>query len=395
MKVSLLTLVLWLCVFPGHFNAQWGGQGGGEEKADPNSKVVILSDANFRDQVLKPAEPFFVQFYAPWCGHCRRMMPLWEDMAKTLEGQTHVGKVDCTVNEWIKNKYHIRGFPTIKLFANGRIDSFDGARTEVALKEFLDLHQGHISDRVEQEKYTLRSFDWRGDAEPIRIALAELGIQYEDIRYESEAEWEKDKSKLQLTGVVPFGQLPSLSIENFHLSMSSVILRHLARTHKMYGNTQEETSLIDSFISDCENFLDAYSSVVHESNPEKYVIRLKAFTTVEVPMWMSYFESMLVRSQSLWASDGYSMFFVGGKLSAADMCVFHALSTALGVAGQKSLQAYRGLREWFVGIGNRDNLSEYLSGSSRPQHMHGPNAKFGNAEHPADATNNPFRNVAA
>lgn len=61
-------------------------------------------------------ELWFVEFYAPWCGHCKNLAPSWEKAAKTLKGVVNVGAVDMTTDESVGAPYGIQGFPTIKFF---------------------------------------------------------------------------------------------------------------------------------------------------------------------------------------------------------------------------------------------------------------------------------------
>ena len=201
----MLRLVVVFSALAALVSAQWGFTE--EWPTYPDSQVVMLTDLNFQSLVLDTQDPYFIEFYAPWCGHCRRLQPLWEDMAKQLSGRTFIAKVDCTENDEIKNKYHVNAYPTMKLFHRGRIFTFEGSRNEDELLRFIDEHRGHAMDKAEVvPKHTLRSFDWRGDAEPIRIALEELGISYEEVRYKTQEEWDAARPGLEQSGQAPFGK---------------------------------------------------------------------------------------------------------------------------------------------------------------------------------------------
>lgn len=64
-----------------------------------NSPVVQLTSSNFKSQVVKSDEIWLVEFYAPWCGHCKNLVPEWEKAAKALKGIIKIGAVDVTTNE--------------------------------------------------------------------------------------------------------------------------------------------------------------------------------------------------------------------------------------------------------------------------------------------------------
>ncbi|CAM0143150.1 unnamed protein product [Umbelopsis sp. WA50703] len=83
----------------------------------PNTagEVIVLGGANFTQQVQDhPERDWFIKFYAPWCGHCKTLAPIWVDLAKTLQGKTNIAEVDCTVDEDICLTYGVSGFPTLK-----------------------------------------------------------------------------------------------------------------------------------------------------------------------------------------------------------------------------------------------------------------------------------------
>jgi protein disulfide-isomerase A6 len=83
---------------------------------DNNKNIVKLTEANFKNEVLKSDEIWLIEFYAPWCGHCKNLAPEWEKAAKALKGVVKVGAVDMTTDQSVGQPYNIQGFPTIKLF---------------------------------------------------------------------------------------------------------------------------------------------------------------------------------------------------------------------------------------------------------------------------------------
>ena len=78
--------------------------------------VVLLTKENFKKKVLDSDELWFVEFYAPWCGHCKTLAPHWEKAAASLKGVVNVGAVDMTTDEEVGKPYGITGFPSVKFF---------------------------------------------------------------------------------------------------------------------------------------------------------------------------------------------------------------------------------------------------------------------------------------
>uniref|UniRef100_A0A8D8XZ19 protein disulfide-isomerase n=1 Tax=Cacopsylla melanoneura TaxID=428564 RepID=A0A8D8XZ19_9HEMI len=109
-----------------------GGKSGGR-KGSKNA-VVELTDSNFAKLVYNSDEIWLVEFFAPWCGHCKNLAPHWEKAASELEGKVKLGAVDATVHQSIGSEFNIRGYPTIKFFSPGSrsasdAQEYNGGRT--------------------------------------------------------------------------------------------------------------------------------------------------------------------------------------------------------------------------------------------------------------------------
>jgi protein disulfide-isomerase A6 len=112
-----------------------GGGGGGPSGP---SAVVTLTDENFDKEVMQSTDLWLVQFYAPWCGHCKQLAPEWEGAASDLEGKFKMGKLDATTEKSTGQKYKVEGFPTIKFFGGDKTapEDYNGGRTKSDLVTF-------------------------------------------------------------------------------------------------------------------------------------------------------------------------------------------------------------------------------------------------------------------
>ena len=100
---------------------------------------VIFTDQNFQDQVLKSEKPVLVDFWAPWCGPCRIVSPIVEELAKEYEGKINVGKLNVDENQQTSSAYGIMSIPTLAFFKKGQVvKTIIGAQPKEALKKAID-----------------------------------------------------------------------------------------------------------------------------------------------------------------------------------------------------------------------------------------------------------------
>ncbi|KAK6112694.1 Protein disulfide-isomerase A6 [Brugia pahangi] len=106
---------------------------------DGNRNVIQLTESNFNNKVLKSDEIWIVEFFAPWCGHCQKLVPEYMKLANALKGIFKVGAVDMTQHQSVGAQYNIQGFPTIKIFgANKKVPlDYQGPRTAQAMTDSL------------------------------------------------------------------------------------------------------------------------------------------------------------------------------------------------------------------------------------------------------------------
>lgn len=95
---------------------------------------ITLTDANFEPEVLKNTKPVLVDFWAVWCGPCRVLGPIVEEVAKEMAGKAVVGKVNVDENPTVSQKYGIMSIPTIMIFQGGNVvKQFIGVQSKEAL----------------------------------------------------------------------------------------------------------------------------------------------------------------------------------------------------------------------------------------------------------------------
>lgn len=110
---------------------------------EPEAGVLQLNGQNFEHGIEKGTT--LVKFYAPWCGHCKRMAPTWDELAEKFIGNTRVkiAKVDCTLPESkeLCSQQEVDGFPTIYIYKNGKkVIEYNGNRSLNDLFEFVSKH---------------------------------------------------------------------------------------------------------------------------------------------------------------------------------------------------------------------------------------------------------------
>ena len=113
---------------------QSGSGSSGGSSGNGNKDVIELTDSNFNELVLNSDDVWLVEFFAPWCGHCKNLAPEWAKAATELKGKVKLGALDATVHQATASRFNIRGYQTIKYFPGGKKDSssgeeYDGGRT--------------------------------------------------------------------------------------------------------------------------------------------------------------------------------------------------------------------------------------------------------------------------
>ena len=106
-----------------------------------SEKVQTLTDANFEQTVNHTPQPVLVDFWAEWCGPCRRLAPTVEELANDYDGRVVVAKMNVDENPATPMRFSIRGIPTLLLFKSGQIvEQVVGLADKDSLKKLIDKH---------------------------------------------------------------------------------------------------------------------------------------------------------------------------------------------------------------------------------------------------------------
>ena len=105
--------------------------------------IVKLTQDNFADQVLKSPAPVLVDFWAAWCGPCRAIAPIVEELASQYAGKIKIGKMDVDRNNATPMRYGVRGIPTLLVFKGGQVkEQIVGYVPKEQIQKALDKHIG-------------------------------------------------------------------------------------------------------------------------------------------------------------------------------------------------------------------------------------------------------------
>ena len=127
-----------------------------------------MTASNF-NQVKKGV--WLVEFYAPWCGHCRNLVPEYEKAAKALKGIANIAAIDADKE---RTDVQIQGFPTIKFFNDGKVSDYDGPRTAEGIVDFMFRKLRNVLLRG----YRLQTKDWEEDHQvPVEAVIAQVGVE--------------------------------------------------------------------------------------------------------------------------------------------------------------------------------------------------------------------------
>ena len=106
-----------------------------------NQDIVAVTDDNFENEVMNAQLPVLLDFWAAWCGPCKMIAPILDEIATSYQGRLKVAKINIDDNTLTPQKFGVRGIPTLMLFKNGELQSTKvGALSKSQLTAFLDSH---------------------------------------------------------------------------------------------------------------------------------------------------------------------------------------------------------------------------------------------------------------
>ena len=106
-----------------------------------NALITAVSDTNFEGEVMNASLPVLVDFWAEWCGPCKMIAPILDEIAQTYQDKIKIVKINIDENPQTPQKFGVRGIATLMLFKNGELESTKvGALSKSQLAAFLDGH---------------------------------------------------------------------------------------------------------------------------------------------------------------------------------------------------------------------------------------------------------------
>jgi thioredoxin domain-containing protein 5 len=107
-----------------------------EHTPNPSGEVIALTQSTFQQAI--DSGPAFVKFYAPWCGHCKKLAPIWKNLAKHLQGKLTIAEVNCEDFKSLCQSQDVEGYPALMYYTGGSKTEYSGGRKLEQLKAFAE-----------------------------------------------------------------------------------------------------------------------------------------------------------------------------------------------------------------------------------------------------------------
>jgi len=108
-----------------------------------STAIMQVTDANFDQEVLKSEQPVLIDFWAVWCGPCRALAPIVDEVAQSYTGKVKVAKMNVDENPGTPGRYGIRGIPTLLIFKDGQVkEQIVGYVPKETIEKAIDKHMG-------------------------------------------------------------------------------------------------------------------------------------------------------------------------------------------------------------------------------------------------------------
>ncbi|XP_054478560.1 protein disulfide-isomerase A4 [Anoplopoma fimbria] len=149
-------------------------------KPPPEATLVLTKD-NF-DEIVNNADIILVEFYAPWCGHCKRLAPEYEKAAKELSQRSPpipLAKVDATIESELATRFDVTGYPSLKIFRKGKAFEYNGPREQRGIVDFMGEQAGPPSKQVQAVKQVQELIKDGDDAVIVGVFSSEQDSTYE------------------------------------------------------------------------------------------------------------------------------------------------------------------------------------------------------------------------
>jgi len=126
---------------------------------------IELNAKNFDKEIAKGKT--FVKFYAPWCGHCKKLAPIWDELADASKAEgISIARVDCTKDYTLCTRFDVTGYPTLKFFDQGKLSTYKGERELVALQNYARSAETTESVPAPTKVETIQ---WKSDSDTIKL----------------------------------------------------------------------------------------------------------------------------------------------------------------------------------------------------------------------------------